>query len=91
MARPKKLRKIQKNQECVDFSPAIPICLEQNLLAPEELESIRLHDALGLEQKEAAKQMNISQPTFHRIIASARRKIADALVNNKRIIISPAN
>ncbi|MCX8194099.1 MAG: DUF134 domain-containing protein [Candidatus Pacearchaeota archaeon] len=29
--------------------------------------------------------MNISQPTFHRLIREARKKIADAIVNNKII------
>ena len=31
--------------------------------------------------------MNISQPTFHRIVLSARKKIADAIINGKAIKI----
>lgn len=89
MARPPKIKKVQ-NHVSVDFAPAVPICLEQILVVPEELEAIRLHDSLCLQQKESARQMNISQPTFHRLLTSARRKIADALINNKRIIIEPA-
>ena len=53
----------------------------------EELESIRLKDLEGLNQEESAKKMNVSQPTFNRILSSARRKIADALVNGKSIKI----
>jgi len=40
-----------------------------------------------MEQIEAAKKMDISQPTFNRLLASARKKIADALVNGKAIRI----
>jgi hypothetical protein len=35
--------------------------------------------------------MNISRPTFQRILASARRKIADALLNGKAITIEGGN
>lgn len=31
--------------------------------------------------------MNISPPTFHRVLLSARKKIADAMVNGKAIRI----
>jgi len=42
---------------------------------------------LRLSQIEAAKKMNISQPTFNRIISSARQKVADCLVEGKAIKI----
>ena len=38
-------------------------------------------------QEKCAKKMNISQPTFHRLILSARKKISDAIVNGKAIRI----
>jgi len=57
------------------------------VLKVEELESLRLKDLLGLEQSEAAKEMGISQPTFHRILKEARRKVADALINGKALRI----
>ncbi|MHC1579558.1 MAG: DUF134 domain-containing protein [Candidatus Alkanophagales archaeon] len=53
------------------------------VLRVEELESLRLKDLLGLDQSEAAREMGVSQPTFHRILKEARRKVADALVNGK--------
>ncbi len=40
-----------------------------------------------MKQVDAAKLMKISRPTFSRIIASAHKKIADALVNIKAIRI----
>ncbi len=61
--------------------------LESVELSVDEFEAIRLKDLEGLEQTAAAESMNISQPTFHRIIESARRKVADALVNGKAIRI----
>lgn len=62
--------------------------LEENVLAFDELEAVRLKDVEGIEQEKAAKKMNISQPTFHRLILSARRKIGDAIVNGKAIRIN---
>ncbi|HDS44535.1 MAG TPA: DUF134 domain-containing protein [Methanomicrobia archaeon] len=59
----------------------------ETVLKLDELESIRLKDQLGLSQEEAAKQMGVSQPTFHRIVSEAHRKIADALVEGKAIRI----
>ncbi|MFP4005736.1 MAG: DUF134 domain-containing protein [Candidatus Hadarchaeia archaeon] len=60
-------------------------------LMVEEFEAIRLNDLEGKSQKEAAKEMGISQPTFHRTLVSAREKIADALVNGKAIKIKGGN
>ena len=57
----------------------------------EEQESIRLKDYLGLSQEEAAKRMGISQPTFHRILSEAHRKIAEAFVEGKAIRIEGGN
>jgi len=61
--------------------------LEETVLAIDEFEAVRLKDLEGLEQEAAARRMAVSQPTFHRILASARAKIADAIVNGKAIRI----
>lgn len=61
--------------------------LEKVRLAVEEFEAVRLKDLEGLEQEEVAAKMNVSQPTLHRILQSARRKIADSLVHGKAIVI----
>lgn len=53
----------------------------------EELEAIRLKDFLKLEQEECAQRMQISRPTFQRILTEVRSKIADALLNGKAIRI----
>ena len=61
--------------------------LDRVSLAVEELEAVRLKDLEGLDQEKAASTMNVSQPTFHRILESAHKKIADALVRGKAIKI----
>lgn len=57
----------------------------ESVLKVEELESIRLKDYLRLSQEEAAERMGVSQPTFHRILSEARRKIAEAFIEGKAI------
>lgn len=52
-----------------------------------EVEALRLADLGGEYQEAAARKMKISRATFARIVESARRKTADALVNGKCIQI----
>jgi predicted DNA-binding protein (UPF0251 family) len=59
--------------------------LEMVFLSREELESYRLRYIEGLQQTEAARQMRTSQSTYQRILSSAHRKIADALIHGKAI------
>lgn len=61
--------------------------LAENVLLPEELEALKLYELDGLEQTKAAQKMKVSQPTFARILASANRKVAEALVKGKAIRI----
>jgi predicted DNA-binding protein (UPF0251 family) len=69
------------------FKPrGIPMAdLEDVLLTIDEMEAVRLADLEGLYQEEAAQRMNVSRQTFGRIVSSARRKIADALINAKAL------
>ncbi len=57
-------------------------------LSLEEIESYRLRHIDNLEQKEAAVRMHTSQSTYQRILSSAYKKIADALINGKAIRIT---
>jgi len=61
--------------------------LEESVLTVDEFEAVRLKDLEGMEQEKCAKKMDISQPTFHRLVLSARKKIADAIVYGKAIKI----
>jgi predicted DNA-binding protein (UPF0251 family) len=91
--RPVKRRKVAYTPEHTYFKPSgVPmIFLEEICLTIDEAESIRLKDLECLEQEECAKKMNISRPTFHRILNSARQKLADALLNGKAIRIEGGN
>lgn len=57
------------------------------ILEVDEYESIRLIDYEGLTQEECAKQMNLIRTSVQAIYAQARRKLADSLVNGKRLEI----
>jgi predicted DNA-binding protein (UPF0251 family)/predicted Fe-Mo cluster-binding NifX family protein len=61
--------------------------LEEIVLKVEEIEAIRLKSHLNLEQEECARMMQISRPTFQRILSEAYAKVADALSNGKGIRI----
>jgi predicted DNA-binding protein (UPF0251 family) len=93
MARPFKCRRVAFMPDVTYFKPAgIPLrALEEVRLTVEEAEAIRLKDLEGLEQEEGAEKMNISRPTFQRVLASARQKIAGALLNGKAIRIEGGN
>ena len=93
MARPEKLRCVAQLPNVGFFKPAgIPANALQGIrLSLEEVEAIRLKDLEGLEQEVCAHQMHISRPTFHRILESARKKVADALINGKAIQIEGGN
>lgn len=53
----------------------------------EEYEALRLCDHEMLNHTEAAELMSVSRPTLTRIYSKARKKIAEALVIGKQIII----
>ncbi len=61
--------------------------LEEVVLTKEEIEAVKLNDFDGLEQTEASEKMNTSQSTFQRILASARVKIAEAIIRGKALKI----
>jgi uncharacterized protein len=90
MPRPCKRRRIRGKPESTWFKPSgiRRINLEESILELEEFEAIRLKDYLKLDQIECAEKMEVSQPTFHRLISSARKKIADAIINGKAIKIN---
>ncbi len=93
MARPPKCRRVEFLPGVTFFKPAgIPLTqLEEVGLTFEEAETLRLKDLEGLEQEEGAVRMNVSRPTFQRILAGARKKLADALLNGKAIRIEGGN
>lgn len=87
MPRPVKYRRVESEPAVTCFKPVgVPQCeLEEVVLTVEELEAIRLKDLENLEQEGCAERMQVSRPTFFRILASAREKIADALLTGKML------
>ena len=89
MPRPRIPRRVWFEPDVTYFKPAGVRMREPEvtILTFDEFEAVRLKDHEGMDQVEAARKMNISQPTFQRLYLSARKKIADALVNGKSIRI----
>jgi predicted DNA-binding protein (UPF0251 family) len=89
MPRPRRFRRISQDPQIRCFKPEKE---DMDNLNPVELnidefEALRLRDYLDVQQKKSAESMGISQPTFHRTLVSARKKISQALIEGKRIII----
>ncbi len=87
MPRPKRMRRIAGMPGFTHFAPRGFRAKEEVILTVGEYEAIRLKDHEGLGQKDAAKKMSVSQPTFNRILKSAREKLAEFLVEGRIIRI----
>lgn len=89
MPRPLKCRRIQQRPCSTGFKPAgVRGCdLEEVLLTLDEFEALRLADLDGLYQEDAAERLGVSRQTFGNIVKSARAKVADCLVNAKKLTI----
>lgn len=93
MPRPKSNRIVHEPPIFTDFKPigVKGFSLVQVQLSIDEFEAIRLADYEGLSQEEAAEEMEISRPTFTRLIENARKKIADFIINGKVLNIDGGN
>jgi predicted DNA-binding protein (UPF0251 family)/predicted Fe-Mo cluster-binding NifX family protein len=87
MPREKSIRKL-------NFKPIVTSYIPENgefegvsTLLHEELEAIYLMDVLNLYQEDAAKSMEVSRPTFTRILKNARQKLTHALVGGYKIVL----
>ncbi len=91
MPRPKKTRFVS---QCPTIAAFVPQGIEINgivHLSVEELEAIRLSDHEGLDQESAANLMQVSRQTYGRILAMARHKISEALIDGKTLKITGGN
>lgn len=91
MPRPQRCRRICSEPAVTGFSP--DNAEKQNIvvLTMDEFEVIRLVDSEGQTHEQCARQMEISRSTVTEIYESARRKIADCLVNGRRLEIDGGN
>jgi predicted DNA-binding protein (UPF0251 family) len=89
MTRPFKCRKITSEPRAYYFKPrAVPLCeLAEIVLQLDELQALKHSELDRKDQTAAALAMKISRQTFGNILASARRKLADAVVNGKALKI----
>lgn len=91
MPRPQRCRRICCEPEFEKFSPSGAADTGSVVLTLDEFEVIRLVDLEKQTHEQCAKQMDISRTTVTEICESARQKIADCLVNGKKLIISGGN
>ena len=74
-----------------EFFPEEVSDKEPVVLSLDEFETIRLLDREGLTQEQSAERMGIARTTVTAIYESARRKVAEALVDGKRLLIRGGN
>ncbi|MBQ9611028.1 MAG: DUF134 domain-containing protein [Lachnospiraceae bacterium] len=88
MPRPLRCRRIEQLPVYRSFSPDDTTATDNVLMTVDEFEALRLLDNEGLTQEACASRMNIARTTVTAIYDSARKKVADALVNGKRLLIT---
>ena len=88
MPRPQRCRRVCREPEFNVFSPEGIIGDETVTLTVDEYEVIRLIDLEQLTHSQAAEQMDISRPTATEIYNSARTKIADCIVNVRKLVVT---
>ncbi|NOZ12293.1 MAG: DUF134 domain-containing protein [Acidobacteria bacterium] len=93
MVRPRKLRFVGMEPEFRMFKPVgIPVVeMDRIVLTLDEFEAIRLVDFEGMDHEGAAALIEISRPTLSRLVEQARRKVADAIVSGKALVIEGGN
>ena len=88
MPRPTRCRMIGQPPVFRSFSPDDGETAESVRMTVDEFETIRLMDGEGLTQEACAARMDVARTTVTAIYDSARKKVADALVHGKRLLIA---
>ena len=91
MPRKQRCRWIDSYPDHWEFSPEDVSDKEPVVLSLDEFETIRLLDPMGLTQEPCAERMGIARTTVTAIYESTRRKVADALVEGRRLLIRGGN
>ncbi len=88
MPRPKKWRQVCCLPTINRFGPLSgELNDERVIMSVDEYETIRLIDFEGMKQEDCSQKMNIARTTVQGIYDSARKKIADSLINGKILLI----
>lgn len=92
MPRPTRCRRICKEPLYDSFVPENG-CEDRSAveLSVDEFETIRLIDLEKFTHEQCAEQMDISRTTVTELYESARFKVADSLINGKRLVIKGGN
>ena len=88
MTRRPRCRCISQSPDHWLFSPDEVSSDETVVMSLDEFETIRLIDKEGMTQEECSNRMGVARTTVTSIYDSARKKIADALIDGKRLQIS---
>lgn len=91
MPRPQKSRRICCYPDYWSFAPDQDTANDTVTMSLDEFETIRLIDYQAKTQEQCAAEMNVARTTVTAIYDSARKKLAAALVEGRRIIISGGN
>ena len=88
MPRPTKCRRVCHYPQTLEFRPTVTDeALPPVILAVDEYEAIRLIDREGLSQEECSRRMQVARTTVQRVYETARRKLADAIVEGRALRI----
>lgn len=91
MPRPRKQKRLGRKPKYNEFGPKRIPNHEKTIITLEEYETIKLIDNQNMNQQECAAKMNIGRTTIQNIYSKARKKIADAIINGKTLIIEDAD
>lgn len=88
MPRPRKFRKVCHFPQSLSFAPTDGLKGETPvILTVDEYETIRLIDREGLSQEQCGDRMGVARTTVQMIYTSARKKLAEVLVEGKPLLI----
>lgn len=90
MPRPRKFRRVCCLPKNNSFGPhnLAPTQENQIIMTVDEYETIRLIDYEGYTQEQCSQNMNIARTTVQQIYNRARKKLSQALVDGKCLIIT---
>lgn len=88
MPRPPKSRRVCRFPQTIAFAPVEDSAgKEPVILTVDEYETIRLIDQEGLSQEQCCERMQVARTTVQKVYESARKKLADVLVNGRPLHI----
>lgn len=89
MSRPRKCRKVCCMPLIDKFAPVDYEGSDDTIIMTvDEYETIRLIDKEGFSQEECSRFMNVARTTIQNVYNSARKKLAEVLVNGQALYIS---